>query len=120
MFSFNSVRNGKVIENTCSIEQKTRLLLVEQKSPNEEWPSYIRMTLQQIEALKRIMFTGRFGSNTIPVNTFYYENGTFTLVCRQENQVIKLNAEEMGNVFHYAEIHRQRIAKFDAQFRSRR
>ena len=121
MFKFNAVQNKKVVEYTISIEQKTRLMVVEQKFPNEEYPRYIRLTGQQVEKLKRIVFVGRFASNTIPVNRFSIEDGnTFVLVCRENNQVIRIPHAEMSKVFGYYDKHVQHIARLDCMFRSRR
>lgn len=121
MFKFNAVQNKKVVEYTISIEQKTRLMVVEQKFPNEEYPRYIRLTGQQVERLKRIVFVGRFASNTIPINLFSIEDGnTFVLVCRENNQVIRIPHSEMSKVFGYYDKHAQHIARLDCMFRSRR
>ena len=121
MFKFSSVRNKKMIEYSVSIEKNTRLMVVEQKLPHEEYARYIRLTAQQVERLKRIVFKGKFSSNTIPINTFSIEDGnTFVLVCRAENQVIRIPHSEMSKVFDYYNKHTNHIARLDCMFRSRR
>lgn len=120
MFTFKSVRNGKVSENYLSIEKKTNLLLVEQKAEGEQWPRYIRLTGQQVRGLKAMFFKGNFASSTRPINVFTLEGDRYTLCCRSENQVIRLTQEEMTNIFNYYERHKEHIAIFDRDFRSKR
>ena len=118
MFKFLSKRNSVVSECSCSIERKTNLLVVEQKNDHEEWPRYIRLTGQQVDRIKQMFFKGGFSSATRPINSFSLEGNIITMCCRSENQVIRMTIEEMGNVFRYYEIHRERIARFDKDFRS--
>ena len=121
MFKFKAIKNDEVIEYTISIERNTHLMVVEQKFPNEEYARYIRLTGQQIEKLKNILFVGSFSSTTIPVNTFSLEDGNvFVMVCREDNQVIRMAHADMRKVFEYYNKHSTHIARFDAKFRSRR
>lgn len=121
MYKFKAIKSDEVIEYTISIERNTRLMVVEQKFPNEEYARYIRLTGQQIEKLKNILFVGSFSSTTIPVNTFSLEgSNVFVMTCREDNQVIRMAHAEMRKVFDYYEKHTAHIAHFDAKFRSRR
>ena len=102
MYKFKTIKSEKVIEYTISIERNTHLMVVEQKLPNEEYARYIRLTGQQIEKLKNILFVGSFSSTTIPVNTFSIEGGNvFVMTCREDNQVIRMTHAEMRKVFDY-------------------
>jgi hypothetical protein len=118
MYSFLCGNARNLQECFCSIEQKTHLLVIEQKKPSEEYGRYIRLTGEQVKRIRQMFITGDFMSRTKPVNSFTLKDGVYTLCCRQENQVIRLSVEEMGHVFRYFEIHKERIAKFDIQFRS--
>ena len=121
MYKFKAIKSEKVIEYTISIERNTHLMVVEQKLPNEEYARYIRLTGQQIEKLKDILFIGSFSSTTIPVNTFSIEGGNvFVMTCREDNQVIRMAHAEMRKVFDYYDKHSTHIVRSDAKFRSRR
>lgn len=113
MFTFKSIRNGKVSENYCSIEQRTHLLMLEQKSENEEWARYIRLTGKEVERMQSMFLKGNFSTSTRPYKQFKLENGFYIISCRQDNQVIRLSVEEMGNVFRYYEINKQWICRYD-------
>ena len=121
MYKFKALKKNEVIEYSISIEKLTHLMVVEQKFEDEEYPRYIRLTGQQVKRLKKMLFTGSFSSNTIPVNSFELnKNDTFVLCCREENQVICIPHSEMNKVFDYYSKHVDHIARYDAQFRSRR
>ena len=117
MYKFHSGKRKNIQECGCYIEQKTHLLVVEQKRDNEEFPRYIRLTGQQVKRIKELFFKGSFYSSTKPSNYFTLEDDVITMCCRSENQVIKLTLEEMGNVYQYFERHKDRIARYDIQFR---
>lgn len=117
MYKFFSGKSKNMQTCTLSIEKKTKLLVLEQIRDNEEWPRYIRLTGQQVKRIQQMFFKGSFYSATKPSNYFTLENGVYTMCCRSENQVIKLTAEEMANVYQYYERHKERIAKYDFEFK---
>ena len=119
MYKFYSGKRNNVQECCCSIEPKTRLLVVEQKMEGEEWSRYIRLTGQQGQRIKELFFKGSFYSATRPSNYFTLEDGVITMCCRAENQVIKLSVGDMSQVYQYYERHKDRIARFDVEFRKR-
>lgn len=119
MFTFKSGKRNNIQDCKCYIEQKTHLLVVEQKRDNEEYGRYIRLTGQQVQRLKTIIFKGDFYSSTRPANYFSLEGSMITMCCRSENQVIRMSVEDMANVYQYYERHKERIAKFDCMFRKR-
>lgn len=117
MFKFYSGSRDNVQECRCYIEQRTKLLVVEQKNSHEYYGRYIRLTCQQIQRLKQLFFKGNFYSSTKPANYFSLEGDMVTLCCRSDNQVIRLSLDDMGYVYHYYERHKDRIAKHDCIFR---
>ena len=117
MYKFLSGKANSIQECSCSIEPRTRLLVVEQKRDNELYPRYIRLTGQQVKRLMAIWLKGNFYSATKPSNYFTLEGETITMCCRENNQVIRLTIEEMGNVYQYYERHQERIAKYDIIFK---
>lgn len=117
MFKFHSGNLNDIQDCSCSIEPKTRLLLIEQKREHEDHPRYIRLTGQQVNRIKELFFKGSFYSTTKPSNFFSLEGNIITMYCMEENQVIKLSVKDMGNVYRYFEIHNDRIARFDSNFR---
>jgi hypothetical protein len=92
-------------------------LVVEQKREGEEYARYIRLTGQQIKRMKEMFFKGSFYGRTKPSNFFTLEDNVITMCCRAENQVIKLNVEDMTHVYQYFERHKNRIERFDSKFR---
>ena len=117
MFTFFSGKSKNMQTCTLSIEKRTHLLVVEQKHDSEDWPRYIRLTGQQVKRIQQMFFKGSFYSATKPANYFTLENGIYTMCCRAENQVIKLSVEDMANVYQYYERHKERIAKYDFEFK---
>ena len=95
--------------------------LLEQIVDGEEFPRYIRMTGQQIERIKKIFFSGEFCSYTIPNNKFRLDStsGYYIFSCPEDKQVIRVPQEGMKNIYTYYEKHREHIAHYDVQFRSR-
>lgn len=121
MFTFKSVKNGKVFNFEVSIEKRTRLLVIEKKEDGEQYGKYVRLTCQQIDKIKSMaLFGGQFSSATIPVNVFKFHGGVLTIVCREDNQVVAMDMEDVSHLFNYYEKHRDHIARFDKQFRSYR
>ena len=117
MYTFKSGKRNNVQDCSCYIEKRTNLLVVEQKNESEEWSRYIRLTGQQVKRIKEMFFKGPFYSSTKPSNYFTLEGDVITMCCRAENQVIRLTIEEMGHVFQYYDRHKERIARFDVQFK---
>lgn len=117
MYTFVSGKGKNMQICTLSIEKKAHLLVLEQKNDNEEWPRYIRMTGQQVNRIKQMFFKGAFYSTTKPSNYFTLEDGIYTLCCRADNQVIKLGVEDIRELYQYFERHKERIAKYDIEFR---
>lgn len=91
-------------------------MLIEQKREHEDHPRHIRLTGQQVKRIKELFFKGSFYSTTKPSNFFSLEGNIINMCCMDENQVIKLSVEDMGNVYRYFEIHNDRIARFDSNF----
>lgn len=117
MYKFFSGKRNNIQQCSCSIEPKTRLLVVEQKRDNEEYPRYIRLTGQQVNRIKELFFKGSFYSATKPSNYFTLEDGIITMCCRADNQVIKLSVDDMGQVYQYFDRHKDRIERFDVRFK---
>lgn len=117
MFTFITNINNCIQGCCCSIEENTRLLLIEQQRVGEKYPRYIRLTGQQINRTKQLFFKGNFRSDTKPSNSFSLDNGTIVMCCAENKQVIRLSLEDMGRVYQYYERHKDRIAKHDCLFR---
>ena len=87
-------------------------------------PTFRQENFRLIASQIRPMIVGTISpdeSNTIPINLFSIEDGnTFVLVCRENNQVIRIPHSEMSKVFGYYDKHAQHIARLDCMFRSRR
>lgn len=122
MYKFEEKRNGKANKYSLSIEPKTHLCVLQQYVNGEEYPRYIRMTSQQIDGIKSMWYKGNFASRTIPCNRFSYNKETdlYIFACPEEGQRITLHHDLIKEVFQYLDKHQSHIARFDAQFRSRR
>lgn len=117
MYSFLIGERNNVQIINCYIEQKTRLLVVEQQNTEEREPRYVRLTGQQIQRMKQLLFKGDFHSQTRPKNYFRLDGDMVVICCREECQVVKFRLGELNKVYNYYERHKERIAKYDYQFK---
>ena len=106
----------KGVKYSVSIERNTHLLVVD----NGE--NYIRLTGQQLDKLKRIIFVGEFASKTRPINRFeLIDNGdTFLCRCPEEHQTLRIHLDDMHKVFDYYNRHIDHIERYDLRFRKKR
>lgn len=120
MYNFfvgNGTRNTQYC--TLSIEKKTRLLFLEQRTGNEVESRYIRMTGQQVERLRNIVFKGNFHSAAIPTNYYKLERDVVTMCCREDNMVLKFRIQDIRFILSYYDRHKEFIARYDADFTRR-
>lgn len=117
MFTFNVANFG---EYRMSIEKPTRLLVLEQVVEGEEFPRYIRMTGQQAEKFRSILFRGNFTSVTIPRNRYVLNKDVIEITCAEEKQVIHFPMEGYKEFDNYYGKHKNHIERFDAKFNHRR
>jgi len=120
MFTFNVFSNGQSYKFNLSIEHPTHLLVLEQVVKGEDYPRYIRMTTQQADKFRNIIFGGNFSSTTIPRNDYSHHNCIITIKCHEEGQVIEFPLEAFAEFDRYYKKHKAHIERYDARFRSRR
>lgn len=106
----------KGVKYSVSIERNTHLLVVD----NGE--NYIRLTGQQLDKLKRIIFVGEFASKTRPINRFELIDNGYTFLCRcpEEQQTLRIHIDDMHKVFDYYNRHVEHIERYDLRFSKNR
>jgi hypothetical protein len=121
-YTFKSVHNDHLYIYSCQVEPKTGLLIIYEIGDGYDLNNcpYIRLTGQQVERLRKNFGLHSFSSCTIPRNNFLEDGKFMKIVCSENNQKISLNFADVANLYNYYIANKDRIARLDIQFNSRR